>query len=60
MKLTYRGVTYERNNTPVETSETNIFAIYRGVPYCVRRSVSSQNKPLQKNLQYRGISYSLN
>ncbi len=60
MKLTYRGVSYERNNSPVETSETNIFAVYRGVPYSVRRSVSSQNKQLHKNLQYRGISYCLN
>ena len=60
MKLTYRGVSYERNNSPVETSETNIFAVYRGVPYCVRRPIYSQKEQLQKNLQYRGISYSVN
>ncbi|MEA5594509.1 DUF4278 domain-containing protein [Rivularia sp. UHCC 0363] len=61
MKLTYRGVSYQHNNSPIETSETNIFAIYRGIPYCIRRSVSfRQNEQLQNNLKYRGISYSIN
>jgi hypothetical protein len=59
MKLTYRGVTYERNHS-IETSETNIFAVYRGVPYCVRRPISSRNEQLNKNLKYRDICYSIN
>ncbi|MEB3215079.1 MAG: DUF4278 domain-containing protein [Nostocales cyanobacterium 94392] len=60
MQLTYRGVTYKRNHSRVETSETNIFAVYRDVPYCVRRFISSRNEQLNKNLIYRGIPYFTN
>ena len=56
MQLTYRGLSYKRNNSELETSETNIFAIYRGIPYSFRRPIS-QNKRSPKILKYRGVSY---
>ncbi|MGB3759960.1 MAG: DUF4278 domain-containing protein [Rivularia sp. (in: cyanobacteria)] len=60
MFLTYRGLSYKRNSSEVETLETNRFAIYRGIPYCIHRSTISQNNRSRKNLKYRGISYSTN
>ncbi len=60
MFLTYRGLSYERNYSEVKTSETNRFAIYRGIPYCIHRSIVTQNNRSRKNLKYRGISYSTN
>ena len=58
MKLTYRGLSYNRNSSEVKMSGTNIFAIYRGIPYCIRRPIS-QNNESSKNLNYRGVSYSI-
>ena len=60
MFITYRGLSYKRNSSEVETSETNRFAIYRGIPYCIHRSIISHNHQSRKNLKYRGISYSTN
>lgn len=57
MKLTYRGVSYERNSSQVKMSETNMFAIYRGIPYCVFRPTVYRNNESSKNLKYRGVSY---
>lgn len=59
MKLTYRGVSYKRNSSEVKMSETNMFAIYRGIPYCILRPISQNNESC-KNLKYRGVSYSIN
>lgn len=60
MILTYRGLSYERNSSQFETLETNRFAIYRGVPYCIHRPIIPQNEKSHKNLKYRGVSYSIN
>lgn len=58
MLLTYRGVSYQRNSSKVQMSETNIFGIYRSIPYCLHRATLSRNDRSFKNLTYRGISYS--
>ncbi len=60
MFLTYRGLSYKRNSSEVSTWETNKFAIYRGIPYCIHSSIVCQNNRSRKNLKYRGISYSTN
>jgi hypothetical protein len=60
MLLTYRGLFYQRNSSEIKTSETNRFATYRGIPYCIHRSVINQNNQSRKILKYRGISYSTN
>lgn len=60
MFLTYRGLSYKHNSSEVKTSETNRFAIYRGIPYCIHRSIISQNGQSRKNLKYRGVSYFTN
>lgn len=58
MKLTYRGISYEKNVHSVETCETNIFIKYRGVTYNYRRSMTFP-QPESKVLKYRGVAYNL-
>ncbi len=56
MKLTYRGISYEKNVHSVETCETNIFIKYRGASYNYRRSMTFP--PSESNvLKYRGVAY---
>ena len=56
MKLTYRGIPYEKNVHSVETCETNIFIKYRGASYNYRRSMTFP-QPESKDLKYRGVAY---
>ncbi|MDT3674087.1 DUF4278 domain-containing protein [Microcystis wesenbergii] len=55
MKLTYRGIAYEKNPTATVASSPMILS-YRGVPYLKNRGVV---QPIQKlvAVTYRGQAY---
>ncbi|AFY57230.1 hypothetical protein Riv7116_4818 [Rivularia sp. PCC 7116] len=57
MFLTYRGLSYERNSSASKTVETNRFAIYRGIAYCIHRSIVFKNNQFSRVLMYGGIPY---
>ena len=57
MKLTYRGIPYEKNPTATVVSSPMILG-YRGVPYLKNRDVAqSIEKPVA--VTYRGQAYTI-
>ena len=57
MKLTYRGIAYEKNPTATVASSPLILG-YRGVPYLKNRGVAqSIQKPVA--VTYRGQAYNI-
>jgi hypothetical protein len=72
MKLTYRGITYDRNPSEVivphpfqslRPSVTPYNLIYRGVTYTVNPSVQQTKFPTKRanyKLSYRGLTYLVN
>ncbi|NCQ95219.1 MAG: DUF4278 domain-containing protein [Microcystis wesenbergii Mw_QC_S_20081001_S30D] len=55
MKLTYRGIAYEKNSTATVASSPMILS-YRGVPYLKNRGVV-QTIQKQVAVTYRGQAY---
>ena len=57
MKLTYRGIAYEKNSTATVASSPMILS-YRGVPYLKNRGVV-QTIQKQVAVTYRGQAYNI-
>ncbi|MGB7430185.1 MAG: DUF4278 domain-containing protein [Microcoleaceae cyanobacterium] len=58
MKLVYRGIAYNSNNSLFPVVETATLATYRGLTYNCRRPVTALSTP-QVPLKYRGIAYNV-
>jgi len=54
MKLTYRGIQYNAAPASIHTVDSEITAIYRGVPYTLPQANAVATLPA-KMLKYRGI-----
>lgn len=59
MKLTYRGVQYDYNPPVVETQPIETLGKYRGVDIRFRALKKPLVHPLQVNMLYRGVPYTL-
>jgi len=57
MELTYRGISYNSDNTAIETVDTGITAKYRGQTYSIRTATVPATST-SKMLKYRGVTYS--
>ncbi len=55
MQLTYRGITYTPNSTPIEAPKAPIVGTYRGQH--VSFSTPQPADPINAELTYRGNSY---
>jgi len=58
MKLTYRGINYEPENTAIAMSEGEIAGKYRGQPWRYHYPRHIPQLKAKHGLQYRGVHYS--
>lgn len=59
MKLTYRGTQYDYTPVPIETQPIDQVGKYRGVDIRFRTVTKPQVYPLQVQMLYRGVPYTL-
>jgi Domain of unknown function (DUF4278) len=57
MKLSYRGSIYETPHQPVETTDSQVIASYRGASYPIRGSVRPSTYHKSTHLIFLGASY---
>jgi hypothetical protein len=58
MRLTYRGINYEPEAIPFETTEGEVAGKYRGQPWRYHYPRHIPELPLKLWLQYRGVHHS--
>ncbi|MGK7930970.1 MAG: DUF4278 domain-containing protein [Microcystaceae cyanobacterium] len=58
MKLSYRGISYEREHTPLDTQEGDIAGKYRGQEWRYHYPRHIPQSPPKLYRQYRGVAYS--
>ena len=57
MKLTYRGINYDYNPAPIETTQGTISGKYRGLDWRFRNLKKPPLLQPRVNLTYRGVKY---
>ncbi len=57
MQLSYRGITYEVQNSQIEVTETNQFGSFLGNRFKIKQANVAQRHPESRQLTYRGVHY---